>query len=509
MAAHSPVGSSEVRRPPALEAAAPKTLFGFVHGYWMLCGMEMWERMAYFCVRSVVAVYILQADDPGGLHFTAAQKGTIFAWWFVFQSVLPMFTGGYADRYGYKKTIAFAVTMNILGYLMMAYLRTFAGFFGGVLVLASGTAFFKPGLQGSLAQNLSKSNSSVGWGIFYWIVNVGSAVAHPLAGFLLKIDWKWVFISSAVFTALNYLMLFTFKDFASGANKTENPLQVFARTMTNIFEPRLISWLLIMSGFWLMMYQLWDLHPNFITDWVDSSGVASALSLPAFMTKMTDRGLQVMQQNMLFLNSLLIVALMIPVSWAVRRLRTLSAMVIGMSVATCGILLAGLTGSGWVFLGGVVFFSLGEMLTGPKKSEYLGLIAPAGKKGLYLGYVNIPVGLGGFVGSKMAGYLYGHFGEKAVLAQKYLLEHTPLGQGKVWNGDPEALTNLLGVPRTEAMAKLQETIGQDATRTTELLWNTYSPHLYVWLPFAAVGVVSVVALLIFNRMATRWSDMNA
>ena len=64
------------------------------------------------------------------------------------------------------------------------------------------------------------------------------------------------------------------------------------------------------------------------------------------------------------------------------------------------------------------------MLTGPKKNEYLGLIAPAGKKGLYLGYVNIPVGLGGFVGSKLAGYLYGHFGDKAVLAQKYLLEHT-------------------------------------------------------------------------------------
>jgi POT family proton-dependent oligopeptide transporter len=494
---------------PPIEQGQPRTMFGFVRGYWMLCGMEMWERMAYFCVRSVVAVYILQADDPGGLHFTAAQKGTIFAWWFVFQSVLPMFTGGYADRYGYKKTIAFAVSMNILGYLMMAYLRTYWGFFSGVLVLATGTAFFKPGLQGSLAQNLSRSNSSVGWGIFYWIVNVGSAVAHPLAGFLQKVSWKWVFISSACFTALNFLMLLTFKDFSSGADKTESPLQVFARTMKNIFEPRLISWLLIMSGFWLMMYQLWDLHPNFISDWVDSSGVAAALALPAFMTKMTDRGLQVMQQNMLFLNSLLIVALMIPVSWAVRRLRTLSAMVIGMLVATCGILVAGLTGSGWVFLGGVVFFSLGEMLTGPKKSEYLGLIAPPGKKGLYLGYVNIPVGLGGFAGSKLAGFLYGHYGEKAVLAQKYLLEHTPMGQGKLWNGDPDALTNLLGVPRTEAMARLQETIGMNATQTTQLLWNSYSPQLYVWLPFAAIGVVAVIALIIFNRLATRWSDMNA
>jgi MFS family permease len=212
---------------------------------------------------------------------------------------------------------------------------------------------------------------------------------------------------------------------------------------------------------------------------------------------------------MLAVNSLLIVIMMIPVSWLVRKLRTLEAMVIGMCVAMIGILTAGLTGIGWIFVVGVIFFSLGEMLTGPKKNEYLGLIAPPGKKGLYLGYVNIPVGIGGFFGSKMAGYLYGHFGEKAVLAQKYLLQHTALGEGKVWNGDPDTLETLLGVPRTEAMLKLQEVISRDAVQTTQLLWDTYSPHLYVWLPFAMIGLFAVVALIIFSQMAKKWSDMNA
>ncbi|MBU1636956.1 MFS transporter [bacterium] len=493
---------------PSVSERNERTLGGFKFGYWMLCSIEMFERMAYFLVRSVVAVYIMQADDPGGLHFTAADKGTIFAWWFVFQSILPMFTGGYADRYGYKKTIAFSVTMNILGFIMMAYMRTFWGFFFGVMVLATGTAFFKPGLQGSLAQNLTKENSSVGWGIFYWIVNVGAFIAHPLAGVLqVGIGWKAVFLGSAGLTACNYLLLLTFKDFHSGADKTEGPIAVFVRTIKNIFEPRLVSWLLIMSCFWLMMYQLWDLHPNFLTDWVDTSNLAAML--PAFLSHETDRGLQVLQQNMLAVNSLLIVIMMIPVSWLVRKLRTLEAMVIGMCVAMVGILTAGLTGIGWIFVIGVIFFSLGEMLTGPKKNEYLGLIAPPGKKGLYLGYVNIPVGIGGFLGSKMAGYLYGHFGDKAVLAQKYLLQHTPFGQGKIWDGNPDTLETLLGVPRTEAMLKLQEVISMDAVTTTQLLWDTYSPHLYVWIPFAAVGLFAVVALIIFSQMAKKWSDMNA
>ncbi len=488
------------------------TLLGFKFDYWMFCTIEMWERLAYFCVRSVVAVYILQADDPTGLHFTAAQKGMIYGLWFIFQSILPMVTGGYADRYGYKRVIFFSVTMNILGYILCAYMRTYLTFTLGILTLATGTAFFKPGLQGSLAQNLKKANSSLGWGIFYWIVNVGAMLAPPLAGFLRTgFGWKYVFLTSAAVTSLNYLMLLTFKDVPSGADKSTNPLQVLWRTLKNIFEPRLVSWLLIMSCFWLMMYQLWDLHPNFITDWIDSSDVIRALPLPDLWIHQTDRGLQVLQENMLNLNAALIVVLMIPVSWAVRRMRTLEAMIIGMLVATGGILVAGLTNVGGVFLAGVVFFSLGEMLTGPKKNEYLGLIAPPGKKGLYLGYVNIPVGIGGFVGSNLAGYLYGHYGEKAVLAQKYLIQHTMMGDGKreLWTGNPNQLEMLLGVPRTEAMIKLQEVLNVDAITATKLLWDTYSPHLYVWIPFAIIGILAVVALIIFSQMARRWADMNA
>ncbi|MBW2458196.1 MAG: MFS transporter, partial [Deltaproteobacteria bacterium] len=313
-------------------------------------------------------------------------------------------------------------------------------------------------------------------------------------------------------TACNFLIMLTFKDVPSGASKTESPMQVFARTIRNILEPRLVAWLLIMSCFWLMMYQLWDLHPNFITDWVDSGDVAGVLSQlpnPDYWTSETPRGRQVPQEILLSLNAMLIIALMIPVSWAVRRMRTLSAMLIGMTVATGGIVVAGLTNSGSVLVLGIVFFSLGEMLTGPKKNEYLGLIAPPGKKGLYLGYVNIPVGIGGFIGSKMAGYLYGHYGEKAVLALKYLATKTPFGEGKGWDGAVETLEATLGVERKFAFEKLQEVTGLDAVEATKLLWETYQPQYAVWLPFAAIGVVAIIALGIFGQKAKRWKDMNA
>ena len=502
----------------------------FTRAFWMLNTIEMWERLAYFNLRVMAPIYIMQADNPGGLHLTAADKGVIYAWWAIFQSLLPIVTGGYADRFGYKRTLGFALSLMVLGYLMIALLRdvsfisNYWGFFSGVLVLATGTAFFKPSLQGLIAHNLAKENSSVGWAIFYWVVNVGAFIGHYLpAVFLLKgifgkanspEAWRSLFLASAVFTSFNLLSLFLVKDVPSGASKTESALQVFWRTLRDVWEPRLLTWLLIMSCFWLMMYQLWDLQPNFIADWVSSTSMANALNwLPAFihdgLVEQTPRGPMIPQQVLLSANSLFIIIGVVGVAWLTRRMKTLTAMVFGMILATAGVLVAGWTMNAWILVLGILCFSVGEMMTGPKKIEYLSLIAPPGKTGLYLGYVNIPVGVGVYFGSKMAGYVYGNFGEKAVLALRYLAEKTPFGADKGWTGDVSTLETVLGVKRTDAMAKLQEVTGLDSVAATQMLWDTYHPHLYVWIPFAAIGVIATVALWIFGRMARKWKDMDA
>ncbi len=508
----------------------------FGRTFWALNTIEMWERLAFYNLRVMAPIYIMQADDPGGLHLTAADKGTIYAWWAAFQSLLPIVTGGLADRYGYKRTLAFALSLMMAGYLMIAFLRdlawisNYSGLFLGIMTLATGTAFFKPSLQGSLAHQLTKANSSVGWGIFYWVVNVGALIGHYLPSALLALSvflpgvlhaevnspaaWRNLFLASALFTGVNLVLLGSFRDVASGASKTEAVLAVLRRTVVNAFEPRLLAFLAIMSGFWMMMYQLWDLQPNFIADWVDSRRIAESLQfLPAkvhaVLVQQTPRGPMIPQQVLLSFNSIFIIVGVLGTAWLTRRMRTLEAMLIGMFMATAGILVAGWTQSAWILVAGIAFFSLGEMLTGPKKNEYLGLIAPPGKKGLYLGYVNIPVGVGVYIGSKLAGYVYGNFGEKAVLAQRYLAERTPFGEGKGWDGTIAHLETALGVGRPEALAKLQEVTGLDSVAATQLLWDAYSPHIMVWSPFALIGLVSAASLWIFGRMARRWTDMNA
>jgi MFS family permease len=530
----SEVMAESTVEPVTQAVPVPKRVFG--RSFWTLNTIEMWERLAYYNLRVMAPIYIMQADNPGGLHLTAAEKGSIYAWWAAFQSLLPIVTGGFADRFGYKRTLGFSITLMMIGYVLIAlmrdlsYLSNYWSFFIAVMTLATGTAFFKPSIQGSLAHNLTKENSSVGWGIFYWVVNVGAFIGHYLPSILLTLSaalpgvlqaepnskeaWRNLFLASAVFTSFNLLLLITLKDVSSGASKTESVWQVLKRTLTHILEPRLLSWMAIMSCFWLMMFQLWDLQPNFIADWVDSGPLAAGLTwLPdavyRALVEQTPRGPMIPQQVILSANAFFIILGVIGVAWLTRRMRTLSAMLVGMLLATAGVLIAGWTASAYILIFGILFFSLGEMMTGPKKSEYLALIAPPGKKGLYLGYVNIPVGVGVYAGSKIAGYVYGHYGEKAVLALKYLAEKTPFGQAAGWNGDVTALESVLGVKRTEAMLKLQEVTGLDAVAATRLLWDTYHPNVKVWVPFALVGVVAAVALWIFGRMAKRWADMNA
>ena len=372
--------------------------------------MEMWERLAYYGMRVVVPIYIAQADEPGGLHFTQMEKGNIYAWWFIFQSVLPTFTGGFADRYGYKKTIFWAITLKVIGYVLMGTQRSYEGFFIGTMILATGTAIFKPGIQGSLAQSLDKHNSSKGWGIFYWLVNVGAMMGPPLAGMLRGMSWSWVFFGCAIIVSVNYLMLLTYTDPKSGYEAKDSFLTVFKVTLKNLLDARLLTFLLIMSGFWLMMYQLWDLHPNFIADWVDSKPVVDLLPVPGAWTHQTDRGVQMLQENLLNLNAFLIVIFVIPISMLVAKMRTLSAMLMGMIMAAAGIIAAGLTTSGfYVASRNRILFLRARCSLAPKRTSIWGSSPPRGKKGLYLGYVNIPVGIGGFIGAKLSGYLYGIF----------------------------------------------------------------------------------------------------
>jgi dipeptide/tripeptide permease len=160
--------------------------------FWMVGGMEMVERLAYYGVRTVAGLYATDPRSSGGLGLPATALGSIFLWWAIVQSFVPVLSGGLADRMGYKETIALSTVLKIAGYLIMALYPTYSGFLIGAIVLAFGTGIFKPAIQGTLVKATNRNNSSMAWGVFYQTVNIGGFLGPILAAALRQLQFPVV-----------------------------------------------------------------------------------------------------------------------------------------------------------------------------------------------------------------------------------------------------------------------------------------------------------------------------
>lgn len=483
---------------PAPKPGFQDQIRSFSKAFWACNLMELIERWAYYGVRTVLSIYIVLAVSQGGLEFTHIQKGSIYAWWALIQSLLPLFTGGFADRYGYKNTLAFSITIKIVGYVLMATQTSYWGFFTGCMLLAAGTATFKPGVQGIIANATTGKNASVGWGIFYAMVNIGGFVGPWTAGYLRVLDWSYVFYANAALVALNFLILPFFKEperpkFDSGSQT--NPLveagQILVVSVRNVFEPKLAAFLVIFSGFWLMFMQLFDLLPNFIDDWVDSSSVMLGIGQligNQGMIAAAKAGQQIQPEWMINIDAGAIVLLMVPIAALFSRMKALHSMIWGILVSIVGIVLAGATMNGLYCALGIFVFALGEMMASPKKQEYLADIAPPDKKGLYMGYANVPLAIGWGIGSSIGGYMYQNFGDKVTLAKQYMVTKLNMSPATV-----DAL------PKEDVMTTLAAQLGTTPRAATELLFSVYHPE-QIWYLFGAVGLASMIGLIIYDRV---------
>jgi len=503
--------------PGSEESKAPfmEQLKSFGSIYWIANWMELVERFAYYGVRVVLPVFMVETFDKGGPEFDHIQKGTIYAIWALVQSFVPIFSGVFADRYGYKINIALSTIIKIIGYIFMGYCIVFAEalcgmplsearpqgldktyeiFFLGAMFLAFGTAIFKPGVQGLISNQMPKDSASLGWGLFYQCVNIGGFIGPLIAGYLRILDWKYIFLVCAAGIALNFIPLFFFSEPAE--EKEDEPeegvMSLLKNALYGLLEPRLFFFTMTFAGFWLMFYQLFDILPNFIEDWIDSRGAANFL-IGIFGNVPTVNGGNLTQAWMINFNALLISIFAFAVGYLTGLVRSLTAIIIGIAISAVGIYGLGMSMSGWWILGMIAIFSLGEMFASPTKMRYLAAIAPPGKDGQYMGYANMTVGIGWSIGSIIAGELYQTGGDKVVLARRYMVEKLNMGSAKV-----EALA------KADVMPLFEKTAQVDAWGARSLLWETYEPYS-MWLIFMLIGLGSMLALVAYNVVVTKAS----
>ncbi|MGE0789527.1 MAG: MFS transporter [Sandaracinaceae bacterium] len=500
--------------PPSSGGDEPKAPFGeqvasLGSVYWIANWMELVERFAYYGVRTVLPVFMVLSIADGGPEITHVQKGGIYAIWALVQSYVPIFSGTYADRYGYKVTIALSTVLKIIGYLLMGYCIALSDavtgvplaearpqhadlvyeiFFAGAMFLALGTAIFKPGLQGLIAQQIPDKASGLGWGFFYQMVNIGGFIGPLIAGYLRVLEWEYVFLACAGGITLNFLPLFAFREpEKSKEPDRRGPLELTIDAVGGLLEPRLFYFTIAFAGFWLMFYQLFDILPNYIDDWVDSRAIASGLiALTSESVVPTVNGGNLTQEWLININALLISIFAFGVGYATGKMRSLAAIVVGIAISAIAIYALGMDLAGWAIVLAIALFSLGEMMASPTKMRYLSGIAPPGRKGQYMGYVNMTVGIGWSIGSLVAGNWYEENGDKINLARRYMEEELHVA-------------GAAQLERGEVLERFYQVAHVDPWQARELLFERYDPN-GMWVIFALIGLLSMLMLIFYDRV---------
>lgn len=466
----------------------------FPRTFWVANVMELFERWAWYGFYMVLALYLTGSTDTGALGFTQEQKGNLMGPVTFLLYLLPIITGAIADRFGYKRVLIVAYAILASGYFLLGQVQSYAAFYLLFVYLAIGAALFKPIITATIARTTTDRTSSIGFGIFYMIVNIGAFIGPVFASKLRVLDWQFVFYLSAIIISINFiLVLFFFKE--PETNRDKKPLWESIRNiLRNVFivlaDLRLVVFLLIIVGFWAMYLQLFYTLPVFIDQWMDTRVLYSALEAvsPGIARAVGTPQGTIAPEMLTNLDAMYIVLLQIVVSGFVMRFTPLRAMTSGILVSAIGVGLMFAFNNPFYLIFSILIFGLGEMSTSPKTQEYVGKIAPPGKTALYMGYSYLPLAGGHILAGFLSGGLYSRMADKATLLR------TELAAKGV---DLPAISPDFSLNEFYQQAALALKTDPDAL--TVHLWNTYQPQ-QIWMLFSGIGLLTFLALLLYDKL---------
>ena len=174
----------------------------FPSAFWIANVMEIFERMGWYGFYAVSSLYLTGSIASGGLGLSSDDRGVIQGLATFFLYLFPALFGALADRYGYRRMFVAATLVMIPGYLLLSIPKSFGGFLAVYFLVAIGHGMFKPVVISTVAKATTEKTGSMGFGIFYMMVNVGGFLGPIVAGIVRGWDWKYVFYASAGWSLL-------------------------------------------------------------------------------------------------------------------------------------------------------------------------------------------------------------------------------------------------------------------------------------------------------------------
>lgn len=440
---------------------------GFSRAFWVSNTVELFERMAYYAMFIVLTIYlstILGFNDIEASAISGLFSGGLY--------LLPIFTGAYADKIGFRKSMLIAFSLLSIGYLGLGTLPTFlesAGLvsygertvFSGLqdssnrwaivpilLTIVVGGSFIKSVISASVAKETTEATRARGYSIFYMMVNIGAftgkTIIDPLRGMIGEKAYIYINYFSGSMTLVALVAVYFLYQSAHTAGEGKSMKDIWQGFIRICCNWRLLILILIVTGFWMVQQQLYATMPKYVIrmagesarpGWIANVNPLIVVCFVGFITRIMAKKSATTSMN--------IGMFLIPIS----------ALLMACGNLLNNELIADFSNITLMMIAGIVVQALAECFISPRYLEYFSLQAPKGEEGMYLGFSHLHSFLSSIFGFGLAG----------VLLTKYCPDPALFESREAWEA------------------------------------ASANAH-YIWYYFAAIGLVAAIALLFFAKI---------
>ena len=310
-------------------------------------------------------------------------------------SFASQLTGGeLADRLGRRPVMmlsffASPAAMIALGLVHETWLLVVAMFALGFFM-----DLYRPAVNAAIVDLVPAASRTRAFGLIYWAINLGAAIAPVAAGLLANYDYFLLFLGDALTTAVFGVIVVTrIPETQSAEHAAAARVSIGARAGQALRDPMLMFFVLL----------------SLLVGMIYSQGqVTLPLDMAAAGLLPSDYGLAIA------VNGALIVLITLQISRAAERWPRYLAMGIAALLLGTGFGLTELAASLPFYAFTVVVWTLGEVIGAAVAPVIVSDMSPAGKRGLYQGIWGSSWGLAFFLGPALGGYVFGDYGSAAL-----------------------------------------------------------------------------------------------
>ncbi len=397
--------------------------------FWVANFLELFERFAYYGIYMGFGIYM------NSLGFSRGELGVVQTIFLIFSYTIPLFSGTFADKYGFKKVLIVSYLAYIPSILLLIFTETFSGIALAMLSIGLAAGIFKPLISGTVRAVTDGSNKTRGFGIFYAMVNVGASIGPLVMGKLRAISWHYAFIAAAITIGVAlFVTIFFYKE--PERENTDASIKDKMNDIKTVLADKKFSLFLVLLGvfFWCPFWSFFNLCAIFIDENLDTVALYQNVSalpligtwLANFLSEVGEDGTRKLLGETISHTGYFIMLFQLFVSGVAEKFDGMKTFIFGLLVSAIGFVIIGsaaYTAPVLVILG-IGIFALGEMVASPRIQEYITWIAPKEKAGLYMGTNFLSTGIGAAVGG---------------------LVYTPLSGVFVKNGNPEYIWFVLAI----------------------------------------------------------------